>query len=147
ANHLLNILEQAYPVLESALGRRMTSRPLGLFLFADRGSYQEWCKASKNEPRLNAGGFANNREGFAVIWKQQWLDGIALHEAAHLFHHDVYAAAMPSWYEEGLAESFGQKDAMKLEHGRLTTRIKPTKAALASLLKEGMLTPPLFDLL
>ncbi len=147
ARRLLALLEQAYDDFSHAFGERPASRPLGLFLFVDRKAYEEWCKASENGARTKAAGFANGAEGFAVTFAQKGIEAIAVHEAAHLYHFDVYASAMPSWYEEGLAESFGGRHAMRLDAEKLTTSLRPTKAALAPLLRTGSLAVPLADLL
>jgi hypothetical protein len=147
AARLLALVAQADAAFGSAFGERRTRRPLGLFVFADRKSYEEWCKASGNEVRTKAAGFANCAEGFAVTFAQKGIEPVAVHEAAHLYHFDVYAAAMPSWYEEGLADSFGGQSSMRLDDGKLVTGIKPTKAALASLLRDGRLAISLPSLL
>jgi hypothetical protein len=147
AARLLDLLEQAYPAYVRELGERRTGRRLGLFVFRDRAAYEEWCKASDHAGFVKAAGFANSAEGFAVTFAQPQLDEVAIHEAAHLYHFDVYATAMPSWYDEGVAESFGDRHSMRIVEGKLTTLLAPTKATLAPLLREGRLAIALDELL
>jgi hypothetical protein len=147
AKRLLSLLEQAYPAYAKEMGERRESRPLWLFVFADRKSYEEWCKASENVEQAKAAGFANSREGFAVTFAQPQVDETAVHEAAHLYQFDVYASAMPSWYDEGMAESFGDRRSMTVVDGKLTTLIPPTKVLLAPLLRDGRLAIAFDDLL
>jgi len=147
ANRLLALIEQAYPAFVKELGERRANRLLGLFVFADRAGYETWCKASGNEAQIRAAGFAQSLEGFAVLFAQPGVDAVAIHEAAHLYHFDVYASAMPSWYSEGVAETFGGRHAMRVQDGKLATALRPTKASLAPLLRDGKLVLPLDDLL
>jgi hypothetical protein len=147
AKHLLALLDQAYPAYVKELGERHATRPLGLFVFADRKGYEGWCKASGHDLQVKAAGFANSLEGFAVTFTQPRIDGTAVHEAAHLYEFDAYSAAMPSWYDEGVADSFGGGDAMRVTDGKLATFLAPTKQALAPLLRDGRLAPPLDELL
>lgn len=147
AKRLLDLLEQAYPAFAKALGERRTTRPLGLFVFADRAGYEEWCEASGHAAQAKAAGFANSGEGFAVTFQQPRIEETAVHEAAHLYHFDVYSSAMPSWYEEGIAESFGDAHSMRILDGKLVTGLRPTKGALAPLLRDGRLVIALDDLL
>jgi hypothetical protein len=147
AADLLKLLELAVPQYEAQLGERKTPRLLGLFVFPDAASYQEWCKSSGNADRVHAAGFASSKEGFAVTYAQKELEPVALHEAAHLWFFDVYATEMPSWYAEGAAEFFGGRDAMHYEDGKLATGQKPTRASLASSLRDGKLRVPFNDLL
>lgn len=147
ATRLRELLEQACPEYERRLGARRTARPLGLFVFADGESYRRWCAASGHDGQAKAAGFANSGEGFAVTFAQPTLDKTAVHEGAHLWHFDVYAAPMPSWYEEGVACFFGHEDSMRVTGGKLATGIAPSAAALAPLLHGGRLAFPLDDLL
>ncbi len=147
AQRLFALLEQAYPQYEKQLGERKTPRPLGLFVFADQASYQTWCKANGKQNYLLASGLANSAEGFAVTFAQASVDKTAVHEAAHLYHFDVFASPMPSWYAEGVACWFGHDHSMSISGGKLKTGIQPTKSVLAHLLKGGQLALPLADLL
>jgi len=148
ATALLALIEQAVPVYQRQLGERKTARPLGLFVFADAAAYQAWCKASGHADQERAAGFANSGEGFAVAFEgQPALDKTAVHEAAHLWHFDVYDSALPSWYAEGVACWFGHDRSMTVVDGKLTTGIAPTKAVLAPLVAGGKLALPLDDLL
>lgn len=147
AADLLGLLQLAYPQYEKQLGERATPRPLGLFVFPDAASYQEWCKESDHADRALAAGFATSQEGFAVTYAQPRLEAVALHELAHLWSFDVYASEMPSWYAEGTAEFFGNASAMRYADGKLETGLKPTKAALAASVVGGVLRVPLGDLL
>ncbi len=147
ATRLLDLLEQAYSSYEARFGPRKTARPLGLFVFPDNAAYQEWCKASNHGGFARAAGFANSGEGFAVTFPQPSLDKTAVHEGAHLFHFDVFAAPMPSWYEEGIACFFGHERSMTVKDGKLATGLEPTVFVLAPLIAGGRLQVPLDDLL
>jgi hypothetical protein len=147
AQALLELLELAVPRYEERLGPRKTSRPLGLFVFPDEASFQEWCRTSDHEEQQHAAGFATGGEGFAVTFAQPELESVAVHEAAHLWFFDAYATAMPSWYSEGVAEFFGSRQGMRRVDGRLETGLPPTPAALAPVLANGKLRIPLADLL
>jgi hypothetical protein len=147
AADLLALLKLAYPQYEKQLGERATPRPLGLFVFPDAASYQEWCKSSDHADRTLAAGFATSKEGFAVTYAQAALEPVALHEVAHLWYFDVYASEMPSWYAEGTAEFFGNPAAMRYAEGKLETGLKPTRSALAASLADGHLRVPLGELL
>ena len=147
AADLLALLKLAYPQYEKQLGERATPRPLGLFVFPDAASYQEWCKSSDHADRTLAAGFATSKEGFAVTFAQANVEAVALHEVAHLWYFDVYESEMPSWYAEGTAEFFGNAAAMRYVDGKLETGLRPTKAVLGRSLQEGRLRIPLADLL
>jgi hypothetical protein len=147
AADLLALLKLAYPQYEKQLGERATPRPLGLFVFPDAASYQEWCKSSDHADRTLAAGFATSKEGFAVTFAQVNVEAVALHEVAHLWYFDVYESEMPSWYAEGTAEFFGNAAAMRYVDGKLETGLRPTKAVLGRSLQEGRLRIPLADLL
>ena len=147
AKELHALLEQALPAYRAQMGERKTARPLGLFVFADRASYQTWCKASGHEGQAKAAGFAHSGEGFAVTFAQQSLAKTAVHEGAHLWHYDVFGSDLPSWYEEGVACWFGHEGSMTVVDGKLATGLPPTRAAVAHLIAGGKLSPPLDDVL
>jgi hypothetical protein len=119
-------------------------KPLGLFVFANRASYERYCNNSGNASFVRAAGFARPALGFAVTFAQPDLERIAIHEGAHLFHAFVYRSVMPSWYDEGFASTFGDMGTMRIVDGKLETRLPLDRAQLDALVRKN---PPLADLL
>ena len=144
APQLLPLMEQAYALYVAHAGVAPRER-LGLFVFPDQAAYQAYCNSGEFAGYANAGGFANNRERFAVTYEQAELQRLAVHEGAHLFHYAAFGASMPSWYDEGFACFFGS--SMSWSDGKLTTRPVPGKSDVALLFANGQQPLPLARLL
>ncbi|MGB0953592.1 MAG: hypothetical protein ACPG31_10220 [Planctomycetota bacterium] len=102
------------PHLEEDRGARPSQR-LHLFFFATRKNYEAYCDASEHASHRLVDGFAMSRGLTAVICAEDLsfpdLQAVTLHETAHLFHFGTSRAVMPSWYNEGYAETFGAQES------------------------------------
>ena len=92
------------------MGGRPIERP-GVFLFADRATYQSYLNAAGLGSHSVVSGLAHRGTNVAVICTEdhppELVQALTLHELTHLFEYGVSRAVMPSWYSEGLAETFG----------------------------------------
>jgi hypothetical protein len=114
---------QLLPVLEADLGAR-PSRPLMLVLLGDVALYEAYLDAVKMPEHKAAFGFADQLSGIAVVCTAKAADGdsngTCLHEVTHLYHFAISRSSMPSWYSEGLAESYGGQGVFSLVEGQLS---------------------------
>jgi len=110
AEHVLALLTALLPVLEEDLGGSPTQR-LHLFVFGTRARYEAWLEAADLGSHKAAAGVADNGRGVTVVCGEglegDSLDAVCMHELAHLFFFGVTRAVMPSWYNEGFAETYG----------------------------------------
>ncbi len=135
AEELLALMEQAYAQYAKHTGQAPI-KPIGLFVFPDKGMFQRFCQSSKKLQGLeNALGFARRDEGVAISFEQPGLEQVCVHEGAHLFFRMAFAARMPSWYDEGFASFFGQDGTMTYERGKLETGLPMHAGRLGSLLR------------
>jgi hypothetical protein len=125
----------------SALGRELLARlekdldsspreKLVLFLFADRSDYEGYCDATENGCYKVVQGFSSLGDSASLICTEDG-DGerlsrfqtqcIVLHELVHLFHFSLTGMSLPSWYEEGLSETYGGAGVFSWRDGKLTT--------------------------
>ncbi|MBK7642872.1 MAG: hypothetical protein IPJ19_07450 [Planctomycetes bacterium] len=129
---------QLLPVLEEELGARPT-RGLMLVLLDDAASYESYLDAAHMPENKPAFGFADKLSGMAIVCTAktgaQDLVGVCLHEMAHEYHYSVSRATMPSWYDEGLAESYGGQGVVRVQDGKLAfdgvmppARLSPLRA-------------------
>jgi hypothetical protein len=101
-------------------------RPLQLFVFGKRADYDAYLRACGHGVALGGAGLCDYgtfqtlvcAEGLAA----EDLHAMVLHELAHLFFFGSSPVAMPDWYAEGFAESFGGQgtftwDGKKLQIG------------------------------
>ena len=124
------------PHLEEALNAS-SARKLDLFVFATRENYEAWLTAADEEDRHVTDGLAHGASFTALVCAEggdyQRAASIALHELTHLFWMGCSPSFMPSWFDEGLAETFGgagtfEWDGETLEVGRMLA--DPTLARL-----------------
>ncbi len=126
--HALGMAE--WPLLEERLDGAPL-RPLGLFVFSKRADYEEYLKACGHSGALGGSGLCDYgtfqtlvcAEGLA----EDDVQALVLHELSHLFFFGSSPVAMPDWYAEGFAESFGGQgtfawDGKKLVLGGLMRR-------------------------
>ncbi len=137
------------PHLERDLGGRPTRRPT-VFVLGDRESYSACLPAAGFEPDAAAEGVTDNVTMTALVCSEglsaDRVQALALHELTHVFQHGVSPTVMPSWYTEGLADTWGGQgtfgwDGRELQVGGLMSRHR-----IAPLLEPGGLLP-LVDLL
>ena len=122
---LLDLVTALVPILETDMGGRPT-RPLRVLVFAKRSTFESWCDQAGLGDHKEATGVADSKTWATVICSEglsdETLQGIVLHECTHLFQYGVSPAVMPSWYNEGVAETYGAPgtfawDGKKLEVG------------------------------
>ncbi|MGE0191072.1 MAG: hypothetical protein AB7T63_03430 [Planctomycetota bacterium] len=125
ASGLLALVTALVPFLEADMGGRPT-RPLRVLVFAKRSTFESWCDQAGLGGHKQATGVADSKTWATVICgeglSEETLQGIVLHECTHLFQYGVSPAVMPSWYNEGVAETYGAPgtftwDGKKLEVG------------------------------
>jgi len=120
------------PYLKKDLGAA-PDRVLNVCVFHATPSYHEYCARSGHPEYTVSNGFTNfedflsvvsvpDRNGRALTDFQ--IQSIVLHEMVHLFQFAVTATAMPSWYAEGLAETYGGVGAYQWEAGAKRLRVK-----------------------
>lgn len=130
---------QLLPVLEQDLGARPT-RPLTLVVLGDVALYETYLDAVKMPEHKAALGFADQLSGIAVVCsgkiQEGEVAGVCLHEMTHSFHFAISRSSMPSWYSEGLAESYGGQGVYSLQEGKLSVggvmtaaRLEPLRAS------------------
>lgn len=123
AERVAELVRALLPVLEQDLGAR-PSRCLVLVLLDSVELYDSYLDRARMPENKAALGFADKLRGFALICTaktvhEPMLQAIALHEMTHLYHYSISRAGMPSWYDEGLAESYGGQGAFEWKDGRL----------------------------
>jgi hypothetical protein len=120
ADELLAIATGAMPLLEDEVGGRPTRR-MDVYVFQDRKVYESYLRKTKMASHTAATGIADAARNLVLVCAQGLDDaavrGMVLHELTHLFQYGVTRAVMPSWYTEGLAESFGAPSAFTWEKG------------------------------
>lgn len=113
------------PKLEEALAGRPTHR-LNIFIFETAENYRAFLNANGLVKFVKLPGLAQHRTHTAIVCAEnlskERVEAILLHELTHVYSHAISRANMPSWYEEGLAETFGGQatyewDGKKLEVG------------------------------
>ncbi len=111
------------PFLEADLGGRPTQR-MKLFLFKERKSYEAYCEAAGLGSHKAAAGVADGATFAAVIAAEgidgDGLTGVAMHEMTHLFQYGVTPTVMPSWFNEGFAETYGGTGTWSWDGTKLT---------------------------
>ena len=111
------------PQLEEHVGGRPVER-VKVFVFATRAEYGVYLAANAMQRYGKAGGFADYGAQQAIVCAEgcddTGLQGLFLHELAHLYDYQVAPAAFPSWYREALAESIGGRGAFSFDGAQLT---------------------------
>lgn len=130
------------PHLEERLEGSPT-RPLVLLVFARRTDYDDYLRSLGVQ---SAGAGLAEYGSFQTIVcaegkAEPELHALVLHELAHLYFFGVAPAAMPDWYAEGLAESFGGQGTFSWDgkvltvggamHADRLVRVKQAPLALA----------------
>ncbi len=109
-NDLHALGEALLPILEKDLAGSPVER-MELFVFPDRGTFEEYLRGAGLGVLLGADGVADRQTYVAVVCaagkSDDDLRGLVLHELTHLFHYGVTRAVLPDWYAEGLAETYG----------------------------------------
>ena len=107
---LLAISTALLPVLEDDMGGS-PNRKLNAFVFATTGNYHACLDALELSSHKNATGVADGATFNAIIngegLSTHGLQAVVLHELSHLFQYGVNPVIMPSWYNEGFAETYG----------------------------------------
>jgi hypothetical protein len=108
--------------LEQHVGGRPVHR-VQVFVFGTRAEYAAYLAANALQRFRDATGFADYQALLAVVCAEGSDDGQLrghfLHELAHLYDYQVAPAALPSWYREAFAESFGGPGAFRWQDGVL----------------------------
>ena len=115
------------PHLEVAI-QGAPSRRLDVFIFGVRENYVAWLDASGLSQHAAASGLADAKTRTAIICaegkSESEVEALVLHELTHLFWQAVTPTAMPDWFGEGLAETYGGQgtytwDGLELRVGGL----------------------------
>ncbi|MFY9342148.1 MAG: hypothetical protein WAT39_06655 [Planctomycetota bacterium] len=106
--HALALAE--WPLLQDRLDGAPT-RPLQLFVFSKRADYANYLRACGHGAALAGSGLCDYGTFQTLVCAEGLepadLHALVLHELAHLFFFGASPVAMPDWYCEGFAESFG----------------------------------------
>jgi len=103
------------PYLKKDLGAE-PDRGLHVCVFHSTASYDEYCAQSGHPEYTVSNGFTNLEDFLSVVRVPDkngraltdfQVQSIVLHELVHLFQFAVTATPMPSWYAEGIAETYG----------------------------------------
>ncbi len=132
AVRLHEVGEALLPYLKKDLGRA-PDRTLNVCVLHAADSYAEYCTRSGHGEYTASNGFTN-LEDFVSVVRVPDVDGrdltpfqvqsIMLHELVHLFQFAITATPMPSWYAEGLAETYGGAGTYEWDRRAKRLRIK-----------------------
>ena len=129
------------PHLEDLLDGR-PARRLQLYVLADRKGYAAYLDAVQLAEFKAASAFADMGTFAAVVCAEGMtaaqLHATVLHELTHLFQFGVSPVVMPSWYCEGLAETFGGEGTHTWSDGKLTVGGDMARARLDALKQAGV---------
>ena len=105
---------------------RLEGRPARvptLFLFPDLTSYRSAAAAAGLAPPEGVQGIADLGGDTALVCsadlEPELVLGLALHELTHVVAQGVSPSVLPSWFGEGLAESWGGQGTFAVADGRL----------------------------
>jgi hypothetical protein len=136
AQALHSLASALLPTLEADLGGRSDWRPT-VFVFAKRSDYEAYLNAAGLGSHAAVAGLADARARTAVICGEdndaEALNALVLHELTHLVAFGISPTVMPSWYSEGLADTYGGQGTFEWENGELVT--------IAGLMPRERLTP------
>ena len=136
ANDLHNCLNALYPHLEKELGGSPT-QILNAFVFEKQADWEKWLDANDLSRFKAATGLADAKLNVAALCAEgldrKDLAGLLMHEFTHLFDYNTSRAIMPSWYREGLAETFGGSGTYTWDGKELTVKQTLQKDRLAAL--------------
>jgi hypothetical protein len=131
-------------------------RALGLFVFAHRKDYTAYLEACGHGAASAGRGLCDYGSFQTLVCAEDLpeadLHAITLHELSHLFFFGASPVAMPDWYAEGLAESFGGQgtfawDGKTLRAGDLMRRDRLDELKAAPLPLREMLAADAAQLL
>ena len=147
AQRLHALGEAQWPLLQERLGA-VPLRPLGLFVFSKRADYEEYLKACGHGSALGGSGLCDYGTFQTLVCAEGLADedlhALVLHELSHLFWFGCAPVAMPDWYAEGFAESFGGQGTFTWDGAKLTVGGLMRRDRLDAVKKEPM---PLRELL
>ncbi len=111
-----------WPLLQERLGGAPV-RALGLFVFGKRADYDAYLRACGHERALGGAGLCDYGTFQTLVCaegrSEEDVHALVLHELAHLFFFGSSPVAMPDWYAEGFAESFGGQGTFRWDGKRL----------------------------
>jgi hypothetical protein len=100
------------------------TRALGLFVFKTRADYAAYLEALGFPQYAKASGFAEYGTFQTLVCAEGLPDddlhALVLHELSHLYFFGVAPAAMPDWYAEGFAETFGGQGTFAWDGAKLS---------------------------
>lgn len=113
----------AWPLLQERLDGAPL-RPLQLFVFGKRADYDAYLRACGHGVALGGAGLCDYATFQTLVCAEglaaEDLHALVLHELAHLFFFGSSPVAMPEWYAEGFAESFGGQGTFAWDGKKLT---------------------------
>ena len=122
-------------------------RPLRLFVFGKRDDYVAYLKACGHEGASAGSGLCDYGTFQTLVCAEGLaaddLNAMVLHELSHLFFFGCAPVAMPDWYAEGFAESFGGQGTFLWDGKQLTLGGKMRQDRIDAVKKAPM---PLRDL-
>lgn len=93
-----------YRFLRREYLRRIPSRPVRIYLFRNRQSYESYCRTAYGEPPSTPFGFYRAAER-KIVLNLSTGRGTLAHELAHPLVSEDFPA-VPSWFNEGFASLF-----------------------------------------
>ena len=149
ATEYLALCSALLPALQEDLGAKPTRR-LRMFIFAKRADYEAYCEAAGLGSHKKAAGLADGGAFVTLVsaegHSEETVRGIALHELTHLYQYGVSPTVMPSWYNEGFAETYGGDGTFAWDGKKLEVAGGMT-AAHVQTLRDPKVLMPLADLL
>ncbi|MDJ0521678.1 MAG: hypothetical protein QNJ90_06335 [Planctomycetota bacterium] len=149
AEEYLRMCTALLPHLEKDMGAKPTRR-LRMFIFAKRADYEAYCEAAGHGDHKLAAGLADSGTFVTLVsaegHDEETVQGIALHELTHLFQYGVTPTVMPSWYNEGFAETYGGSGTFTWDGKKLQVA-RPMSAGAVQSLRDDKVYIPLKDLL
>ena len=140
AQALLAICTALLPFLEDDLGGRPTRR-LNMFVFKTRADYETYCDNAGLSSHKKATGLADGASYWTLVCGEgldkQTTTEVGMHELTHLFQYGVTRAIMPSWYNEGFAETYGGEGTFTWDGTTLLAGGPMDKGHLAGLKGDG----------
>lgn len=134
AAEVFAIAKAALGPLEDVLAGR-PERRLHLVLFGERELYTKYLdRAGIGEYRVVRGVAERSANAAALLTAElagDELVGLVLHELAHVFDFAVSPCALPEWYAEGFADSFGGHGTFTWRDGELETGLTFDRERLA----------------
>jgi hypothetical protein len=111
-------------ILAEDLGARPL-RKLNAFVFTERRGFEAYLDAVGLPDQKAGDGFADLATLTAVVCAEEKSEedvrSSLLHELTHLYSFGISRAVMPSWYAEGLAETYGGQGTFQWRDGVLKT--------------------------